>query len=85
MNKQINRENWGTINPVLPELNLTQIQIDSYKQFLETGIRESLTELNPIKDFTGKIFEFEFLSSQMLYTQDHDPQRHRKSIEQNKY
>jgi len=65
MNKQINRENWGTINPVLPELNLIEIQIDSYKQFLEDGIRESLTELNPIKDFTGKVFEFEFLSNRV--------------------
>jgi DNA-directed RNA polymerase subunit beta len=65
MNKQINRENWGNVNPVLPELNLTQIQIDSYKQFLEDGIRESLTELNPIKDFTGKVFEFEFLSNRV--------------------
>ncbi|HSV94467.1 MAG TPA: DNA-directed RNA polymerase subunit beta [Spirochaetia bacterium] len=65
MNKQTNRENWGSINPVLPELNLTQIQIDSYKQFLQDGIRESLTELNPIKDFTGKVFEFEFLSNRI--------------------
>lgn len=65
MNKQTNRENWGKINPVLPELNLTQIQIDSYKQFIEDGIRESLTELNPIKDFTGKVFEFEFLSNRI--------------------
>lgn len=65
MNKPTNRENWGKINPVLPELNLTQIQIDSYKQFIEEGIRESLTELNPIKDFTGKVFEFEFLSNRI--------------------
>ncbi|HOX96285.1 MAG TPA: DNA-directed RNA polymerase subunit beta [Candidatus Woesebacteria bacterium] len=65
MNKQTNRENWGKISPVLPELNLTQIQLDSYKQFLEEGISESLTELNPIKDFTGKVFEFEFLSNRI--------------------
>ena len=65
MNKQTNRENWGSINSVLPELNLIQIQVDSYKQFLQDGIRESLTELNPIKDFTGKVFEFEFLSNRI--------------------
>jgi len=65
MNKQTNRENWGSINSVLPELNLIQIQIDSYKQFLQDGIRESLTELNPIRDFTGKVFEFEFLSNRI--------------------
>src|SRR3989339_873086 len=65
MIKPITRENWGQITPKLENLDLTQIQIDSYKQFLEEGIKESLTELNPIKDFTGKVFEFEFLSSRV--------------------
>ncbi|KKU28599.1 MAG: DNA-directed RNA polymerase subunit beta [Candidatus Collierbacteria bacterium GW2011_GWE1_46_18] len=58
MIKPINRENWGKITPKLEQSDLTKIQIDSYKQFLEEGISESLTELNPIKDFTGKVFEF---------------------------
>ena len=65
MIKQINRENWGKIASRLPESNLAQAQLDSYKQFLEEGIRESLLELNPIKDFTGKVFEFEFLSNRV--------------------
>ncbi|KKT68082.1 MAG: DNA-directed RNA polymerase subunit beta, partial [Candidatus Collierbacteria bacterium GW2011_GWB1_44_35] len=65
MIKPINRENWGKITPKLEQSDLTKIQIDSYKQFLEEGISESLTELNPIKDFTGKVFEFEFLSSRV--------------------
>ncbi len=65
MIKKINRENWGKITPKLKELDLTEIQLDSYKQFLEEGIQESLTELNPIRDFTGKVFEFEFLSSRV--------------------
>ncbi len=65
MIKPINRENWGKVTPKLEQIDLTQIQTDSYKQFLEEGISESLTELNPIKDFTGKVFEFEFISSRV--------------------
>jgi DNA-directed RNA polymerase subunit beta len=65
MIKKTNRENWGNITSRIEEPNLAQIQIDSYRQFLEDGIRESLLELNPIKDFTGKIFEFEFLSNRI--------------------
>ncbi|KKT28661.1 MAG: DNA-directed RNA polymerase subunit beta, partial [Microgenomates group bacterium GW2011_GWC1_44_10] len=65
MIKQKKRENWGNIASKLPESNLAQTQLDSYKQFLEEGIRESLLELNPIKDFTGKVFEFEFLSNRV--------------------
>lgn len=65
MIKQTKRENWGQITPKLEELNLIKIQLDSYKQFLEEGIKESLQELNPIKDFTGKVFEFEFINSRV--------------------
>ena len=43
MIKQTNRENWGNIASKLVEPNLAQIQIDSYKQFLEDGIRESFS------------------------------------------
>jgi len=55
------RENWGNVANKLPPVNLTQIQTDSYKEFLEKGIGRSLKELNPIKDFTSKSFQFEFL------------------------
>ena len=65
MIKQTKREDWGNIASKLPESNLAQTQLDSYKQFLEDGIRESLLELNPIRDFTGKVFEFEFLSNRV--------------------
>ena len=65
MIKQTKREDWGNIASKLPESNLAQTQLDSYKQFLEEGIRESLLELNPIKDFTGKVFEFEFLNNRV--------------------
>ncbi len=60
MPKKAVRENWGKTHKNLPELNLTQVQVDSYKDFLVNGIRLSLQELNPIKDFTGKFFQLEF-------------------------
>jgi DNA-directed RNA polymerase beta subunit len=51
------RQYWGKNTTNLPELNLTQLQIDSYQEFLASGIRESLEEINSedgIQDFTGK-------------------------------
>ena len=41
--------------------NLIEIQLDSYKWFLEEGIRELLDEINPIGDFSGKKLEMQFL------------------------
>ncbi len=54
------RENWGKARKTLPEINLSQIQVDSYQDFLLNGIKTSLLELNPIRDFTGKFFQLEF-------------------------
>jgi DNA-directed RNA polymerase subunit beta len=50
---------WGNQNFELPPLNLTKIQLDSWKWFLETGIAESLIEIVPIEDFTGKNWHLE--------------------------
>lgn len=44
---------------VLP--NLIEIQIDSYRWFLEDGIRELLDEINPISDFSARKLELHFL------------------------
>ncbi|KKS32174.1 MAG: DNA-directed RNA polymerase subunit beta [Candidatus Amesbacteria bacterium GW2011_GWA2_42_12] len=49
-----NRLYWGKVYKDLPPLDLTKIQLDSWRWFLEKGIAESLTEINPIEDFTGK-------------------------------
>lgn len=60
---QKQRVNWGKQARVLPELDLTKLQLDSYKQFLKTGIRESLDEINGqggIEDFTGKNWVLKF-------------------------
>ncbi|MFO0704766.1 MAG: DNA-directed RNA polymerase subunit beta [Candidatus Andersenbacteria bacterium] len=41
--------------------NLIEIQLDSYRWFLEKGLRELFDELNPIEDFTQKELELHFL------------------------
>lgn len=56
------RENWGNEIHKLPTLDLVKIQLDSYSDFLNNRIGDSLRRLNPIKDFSGKTFQFEFLS-----------------------
>jgi len=49
-----NRKFWSKTPSLVPELNLIQIQLDSYKWFLTQGIGEVLEEINPVEDFTGK-------------------------------
>ena len=44
---------------VLP--NLIEIQLDSYRWFLDLGIRELLDEVTPITDFSNKKLELHFL------------------------
>ncbi len=41
--------------------NLVQVQLDSYKWFLETGLKELLKDISPIADWTGKELEVSFL------------------------
>ncbi|MFO0702359.1 MAG: DNA-directed RNA polymerase subunit beta [Candidatus Andersenbacteria bacterium] len=41
--------------------NLIEVQLDSYRWFLEKGLRELFDELNPIEDFTAKELELHFL------------------------
>ena len=56
-----NRLYWGKSYSNLPPLNLNQIQRDSWHEFLATGISVSLSEINPIDDFTGKNWSLVFL------------------------
>lgn len=44
-----------------PMPDLIEVQTDSYKWFLEEGIRELLEEISPITDFSGKKLELHFL------------------------
>ena len=41
--------------------NLIEVQTNSYRWFLEQGIRELLDEVTPITDFSGKKLELHFL------------------------
>jgi len=41
--------------------NLIEVQLNSYKRFLDEGLRELFDEISPIKDFTGKKLELHFL------------------------
>ncbi len=54
------RQNLGKEYPMLPKLDLLNVQKSSYKWFLEKGIGEVLQEVSPIDDFTGKNWRLEF-------------------------
>lgn len=51
---KIKRRNLGKKIENLPELDLSLVQRESWNSFLEEGIKEELSEINPIDDFTGK-------------------------------
>lgn len=51
---------WETEHTNLPQLDLTLVQRESYQWFLEQGIRDLLSEVSPISDFTGKNWELSF-------------------------
>ena len=48
------RKYWSKAPSLVPQLNLIQIQLDSYNWFLKMGIQEVLKEISPVEDFTGK-------------------------------
>src|SRR6188472_2424927 len=41
--------------------NLIELQLDSFRWFIDKGLRELLDEISPIKDFTSKVMELQFL------------------------
>ncbi len=55
----LGRINWGKEYSLLPKLDLLTIQKESYKWFLEEGIKEVLKEISPIDDFTEKNWTLE--------------------------
>ncbi len=63
MPQTMNRQNWGQNHEILPKLDLIALQINSYQDFLNNGIKESLKEINSdngIEDFTGKNWSLKF-------------------------
>jgi len=45
--------------------NLVQNQVDSYDLLIKEGIKDIFQEFSPIKDYSGKKFELEFVSFQL--------------------
>src|ERR1700690_1075918 len=41
--------------------NLIELQVRSFAWFIDRGLRELFDEISPIKDFTGKVMELQFL------------------------
>src|SRR3990172_8978777 len=48
------RRNFGKEEKNLPEINLSEVQKESWQWFLTEGIKEELIQVSPIDDFTGK-------------------------------
>lgn len=60
MAQKTKRLNWGKTYTELVPLDLTAIQRDSYYWFLNEGIAETLAEISPVEDFTGKNWMLSF-------------------------
>jgi len=54
---KIQRQYWGKEYKALPQLDLLSIQKESYSWFIKEGIKEVISEISPIEDFTGKNWE----------------------------
>jgi DNA-directed RNA polymerase subunit beta len=55
------RKRYARIPEVLPVPNLIELQLESFQWFIDHGLRELFDEISPIKDFTGKVMELQFL------------------------
>jgi DNA-directed RNA polymerase subunit beta len=53
-------KSYSRIPDVIELPPLVQIQVDSYKVFIEESLRELLDEISPIQDFTGNRLEMRF-------------------------
>ncbi|RJX17982.1 MAG: DNA-directed RNA polymerase subunit beta [Ammonifex sp.] len=54
------RVSFGKLKEVLTIPNLIEVQRKSYRWFLDKGLKEALSDISPIKDFTGNLV-LEFL------------------------
>ncbi|MFA6519118.1 MAG: DNA-directed RNA polymerase subunit beta [Candidatus Shapirobacteria bacterium] len=51
------RINWGKKYPNLPKLDLIKIQKESWQQFLDTELSQTITSISPVSDYTGNNWE----------------------------
>jgi DNA-directed RNA polymerase subunit beta len=56
------RKFFGKEKDTIPLPNLIEVQLNSYKWFLNEGVQELLDEISPITDFSGKKIELHFLN-----------------------
>ena len=49
------RKNFARYEEVVPMPNLLEIQKKSYKEFLDTGLREVFTDVGPITDYQNTL------------------------------
>ena len=59
--------------------NLVQVQLDSYKWFMDYGLRELLKDVSPIEDWTNKELELRFLD----YKLEEPKYKERVALEKN--
>jgi DNA-directed RNA polymerase subunit beta len=63
--QKLSRRNFGKEEKNLPTINLSQVQKESWQWFLAEGIKQELTTISPIDDFTGKNWQL-FLGDHSL-------------------
>ncbi len=51
---------------LIPLLDLTRVQKESYQEFLDRGINEVLNEVSPVTDYTGRGWKLYFENPQIL-------------------
>ncbi len=51
---------------LIPLLDLTKVQKESYEEFLDQGIKDVLNEINPVTDYTGRGWKLYFDNPQIL-------------------
>ena len=49
------RMSFSKIKEIADLPNLIEIQVDSYKWFLEEGLKEVFEDISPIEDYTGNL------------------------------
>lgn len=65
-NKPAVRQYFTSEDTALPLPNLIAHQLDSWKEFVETGLSEIFAEINPIEDYTGQKLELRFKDYKFL-------------------
>jgi len=53
------RRNFGKVEHNLPELDLSEVQRESWAWFLKEGIAQEIEQITPIDDFTGKNWQLQ--------------------------